>query len=76
MQSEALKNFNDGVDYYQNIAHSAGIHLKPLTNPTRREIEDRMEKLEQAKSKTHDPQRVQKLNRLKNYLLEANYELQ
>lgn len=75
MLSDAMRNFNDGISCYQNILHSAGVHLNPLTNPTRTEIEERMDQLERAKENTHNPERVQKLNRLKNYLLEANYEL-
>ena len=74
--SNALRNFNDGVRYYKNILHSAGIHINPIHNPTRREIEERMNQLEQAKNKVHNPNRVQKLNRLKNYLLKLNYEIQ
>jgi len=73
---DSILNYNDGVDYYQNIAHSAGVHLEPLRNPTKREIEEQIERIEEAKNKTHNTQKIQKLNRLKNYLLEANYEIQ
>ncbi|GAA0274084.1 hypothetical protein [Halobacterium noricense] len=76
MQSDAIKNFNDGIACYENILHSAGIHINPLNNPTTNEIEKRMDQIEQAKKNVHHPERVQKLNRLRNYLLEINYEAQ
>lgn len=76
MPSEALKNFNDGVRCYENILHSAGVHVNPLNTTTRQEIEERIEQLERAKNNTVHPEKVQKLNRLRNYLLEINYETQ
>jgi len=74
--TDAIKNFNDGVSYYQDILHSAGIHVSPITNPTQNEIDERMSQIEEAKENTHHPERMQKLNRLRNYLLEINYETQ
>ena len=71
--SDAVQNFNDGVRCYENILHSAGVHLNSLNNPTQNEIDERMEQIERAKKNTHHPERMQKLNRLRNYLLEANY---
>jgi CRISPR/Cas system-associated protein Cas10 (large subunit of type III CRISPR-Cas system) len=73
---EAVLNYNDGVDYYQDVAHSAGVHLEPLRTPSQQEIEEQMERIEEAKNKIHNNKKIQKLNRLKNYLLEANYEIQ
>ncbi|WP_435116579.1 hypothetical protein [Halolamina sp. C58] len=74
MQSDAVQNFNDGISAYQNIFHSAGVHLNPLANTTPQEIEERMGQIERAKENTTHPERVQKLNRLRNYLLEINYQ--
>lgn len=74
MPSEAVRNFNDGVSQYQEILHSKGIHLNPINNPTRREIEQRIKRIDEAKDQTHNTQKIQKLNRLRNYLLEINYE--
>ncbi|MDL0145479.1 hypothetical protein [Halobacterium salinarum] len=76
MPSEKIRNFNDGISAYENIFHSAGNHPQPIHNPSRREIEDRIEQIDKTKREIHDPQRIQRLNRLRNYLLEANYEIQ
>jgi hypothetical protein len=76
MRCDAIRNFNDGIAAYESIFHSAGYHPRPLNgNPSAREIEERVQRIEETKQKVHNPQRVQKLNRLKNYLMEANYEL-
>lgn len=75
-QSNAIQNFNDGVAFYENILHGAGIHINPLNNPTRNEIERRMDQIEQAKENVHHPEKMQKLNRLRNYLLEISYQNQ
>ncbi|KAA9401904.1 hypothetical protein Har1130_03765 [Haloarcula sp. CBA1130] len=75
-RSDAIQNFNDGISAYQNVLHSAGVHLNPLTNPTREAIDERMNQIERAKENTTHPERMQKLNRLRNYLLEINYETQ
>lgn len=74
MTCEAVRNFNDGISYYQDILHAVGIHLNPITNPTKQEIEKRIERLDEAKERTHNTKKVQKLNRLRNYLLEVKYE--
>lgn len=76
MSCDALRNFNDGVRCYETILHSAGVHINRLNNPTRQEIDRRMDQLEQAKENTTHPEEIQKLNRLRNYLLEINYETQ
>ncbi|WP_285255727.1 hypothetical protein [Halobacterium salinarum] len=70
---DPIRNFNDGVQCYQDIIHSVGFHLNPITNPTRQEIKQRIERIDKAKEQTHNTAKIQKLNRLRNYLLEANY---
>ncbi|WP_153552911.1 hypothetical protein [Halomicrobium sp. LC1Hm] len=75
-RSDAIQNFNDGISAYQNVLHSAGVHLNPLTNTTQQEIDERMNQIERAKENTTHPERMQKLNRLRNYLLEISYQNQ
>jgi len=73
---DCFLNYNDGVDCYQNIAHSAGVHLEPLRTQSRSEIQEQLDRIEEAKSNINDPERVQKMNRLKNYLLECMEEVE
>lgn len=74
--SDAIQNFNDGIAYYENILHAAGVHINRLNNPTRPEIDKRMEQIDQAKQNVKHPDKMQKLNRLRNYLLEIHYNNQ
>lgn len=73
---ESIKNFNDGARCYQQVAHTAGIHLKKINKIDQREIEDRIQKIEEAKTQLHQPKQLRKMNRLKNYLMEAKEELE
>jgi len=70
-ECDAVLNYNDGVDYYQDIAHCAGVHLEPIRSQSIREIEEQLDRVEEVKQNINNTDDIQRMNRLKNYLLEA-----
>lgn len=69
MDEYQIKVCNDYIQRYQDTLHVLGFHLNELSlNVRRREVEDKIERVEEAKRKCHNQQWSKELNKIRREL--------
>lgn len=74
---EAVEIANNAISKYQELFHSAGIHIQQFDtqNPTIRDIEQKIEQVEEVQDQTHRPSDERKLNRVIKDLSYVKYQI-
>lgn len=68
---------NDSIDKYQEICHSAGIHINTFSHPIQiQEVIDRLEQVDTVQENTHRTKDEQKLVSLERDLHNLKIELE